>query len=155
MLSDAQLLALCRAGDGPAWSELVDRYQRLVFSVALRDGLDVKDAADVTHTTFVALLDSIAELRSDERLAAWLMTVARRTAWRVRKRCEREAGVFASPSAVDDCDWEQIAAVHEGLARLGSASRDLLMEGAIGGIGEHRARCLQQLHALMDGEGSR
>lgn len=170
---DAQLLALCRAGDGRAWHELVQRYERLVFSVAVRDGLDVEDAADVTQTTFIALLDSIAELRSDERLGAWLMTVARRTAWRMRRRREREIGMDELPTVVDDRDWEQVAALHEGLARLGPSCRELLtalyldptepsyeeiarrMDRAIGGIGPSRARCLQQLRTLMDGEEPR
>ena len=59
-LSDATLLARCRTGDGAAWHVLVERYERPVFSVARSGGLDVEDAADVTQTTFVALLDSIA-----------------------------------------------------------------------------------------------
>ncbi len=171
--TDGLLLARCRTGDGAAWHELVDRYQRLVFSVALRDGLDVEDAADVTQTTFVALLDSITQLRSDERLAAWLMTVARRTAWRMRRRREQEVGVAELPPVADERDWEQVAALHEGLARLAAPCRDLLaalyfdpsepsyeeiahrLGRAIGGIGPMRARCLQRLRALIDDGGSR
>jgi DNA-directed RNA polymerase specialized sigma24 family protein len=91
-LSDTALLARCRTGDGAAWHALVERYERPVFSVARGGGLDVEDAADVTQTTFVALLDAITQLRSDERLASWLLTVARRTAWRVRRRREQERG---------------------------------------------------------------
>jgi RNA polymerase sigma factor (sigma-70 family) len=173
-LSDAALLARCRTGDGAAWHELVERYERPVFSVARSGGLDVEDAADVTQTTFVALLDSITRLRSDERLASWLLTVARRTAWRVRRRREREVGAAPGPPAVaDDRDWEQIAALHEGLARLGTPCRDLLaalyfdpaepsyaeiaqrMGRAIGGIGPMRARCLERLRDLIEAEGWR
>jgi RNA polymerase sigma factor (sigma-70 family) len=173
-LSDAALLARCRTGDGAAWHELVERYERPVFSVARSGGLDVEDAADVTQTTFVALLDSITRLRSDERLASWLLTVARRTAWRVRRRREQEAGATPGPPAVaDDRDWEQIAALHEGLARLGPPCRDLLaalyfdpaepsyaeiaqrMGRAIGGIGPMRARCLERLRDLIEAEGWR
>ena len=171
--SDGVLLARCRTGDDAAWHELVERYQRLVFSVALRDGLDAEDAADVTQTTFVALLDSITQLRSDERLASWLVTVARRTAWRTRRRREREIGVAEPPPVADERDWEQVAALHEGLARLGGPCRDLLaalyfdptepsyqeiahrLGRAIGSIGPMRARCLQRLRALIEDGGSR
>jgi RNA polymerase sigma factor (sigma-70 family) len=166
--SDRLLLARCRMGDGVAWHDLVDRYQRLVFGVALRAGLDVEDAADVTQTTFVALLDSITQLRSDERLASWLMTVARRSAWRTRRRREQEIGVAELPPVADDRDWEQVAALHEGLGRLAAPCRDLLaalyfdptepsyeqialrLGRAIGGIGPMRARCLQRLRKLID-----
>jgi RNA polymerase sigma factor (sigma-70 family) len=151
---------------------LVERYERPVFSVACSGGLDVEDAADVTQTTFVALLDAITQLRSDERLASWLLTVARRTAWRVRKRREQEVGTVPAPPAVtDDRDWEQVAALHEGLARLGTPCRDLLaalyfdpdepsyaeiaqrLGRAVGGIGPMRARCLERLRALIEDEG--
>jgi RNA polymerase sigma factor (sigma-70 family) len=173
-LSDAALLARCRTGDGAAWHVLVERYERPVFSVARGGGLDVEDAADVTQTTFVALLDAITQLRSDERLAAWLLTVARRTAWRVRRRREQESGAATAPPAVaDDRDWEQVAALHEGLARLACPCRDLLaalyfdpaepsyaeiaqrMGRAVGGIGPMRARCLERLRALIEAEGPR
>jgi RNA polymerase sigma factor (sigma-70 family) len=164
-------LARCRTGDGAAWHALVERYERPVFSVARGGGLDLEDAADVTQTTFVALLDALTQLRSDERLASWLLTVARRTAWRVRRRREQESGAALGPPAVaDDRDWEQIAALHEGLARLGRPCRDLLVARyfdpaepsyaeiaqrlgrAIGGIGPLRARCLEQLRALIEAE---
>ena len=76
----APLLRRCREGDDGAWVELVARYERLVFSVCRREGLGVEDAADVTQTAFEALLTSMARLRDDERVAAWLVAVARRHA---------------------------------------------------------------------------
>jgi RNA polymerase sigma factor (sigma-70 family) len=173
-LCDTDLLARCRTGNRVAWHVLVERYESPVFSVARSGGLDVEDAADVTQTTFLALLDSIAQLRSDERLASWLLTVTRRTAWRVRKRREQEAGNTPAPPAVaDDRDWEQIAALHEGLGRLATPCRDLLaalyfdpdepsyaqiaqrMGRAIGGVGPMRARCLERLRELIEAEGPR
>jgi RNA polymerase sigma factor (sigma-70 family) len=148
----------------------VARYERLVFSVALRNGLSREDAAEVTQTTFIALLESIGELREEDRLSFWLMTVARRQAWRLRARQarlepwtdDRHAG-DAEPIR----DWERVAVLHDGLARLGSPCNDLLfalyfdpaapsyaqiarrLGRAIGGLGPLRARCLQKLRALV------
>src|ERR1700677_2093187 len=82
---DAELVAACRTGDQEAWGLLVERYERLVFSVALRNGVSREEAADITQMTFMALLESIGRLRDDERLASWLMSVARRLAWRQRR----------------------------------------------------------------------
>lgn len=134
--------------------ELVDRYQRLVFS----DGLDVEDAADVTQTTFVALLDSVTALRSDERLALWLVTVARRTAWQPRPRREREC-VAELPRATDARDWEQVAAVHERLGRLGAPCRDLIAalyfdagEPSYGEIAHRMGRAIGVIALMDDGE---
>jgi len=156
--SDAALLARCRAGDSAAWHEVVDRYQRLVFSVARGGGLDVEDAADVTHATFTALLDVITRWRSDDRLASWLVTTARRAVWETRTRHEAAPGGTAA--VADDHDWAQVAALHEGLARLATPCRELLttryLEPSTAEIGDsadpRRARCLEQLLALTEAQ---
>lgn len=171
--TDHQLLTRCLTGDEQAWDEIVGRYERLVFSVALKNGLSREDAADVTQLTFVALLESIPALRSDGSLASWLMTVARRHAWRVRRRTAREqpwsVEVVETSSSSDD-DYERLAAVHAGLGRLGERCRELLyalffdpdappyaviaqrLQCAIGTIGPQRARCLHRLRVLLDEE---
>ena len=76
VVASIELLAACRTGDQEAWELLVGRYERLVFSVALRNGVTREEAADVTQMTFIALLESVARLRDDQRLASWLMSVA-------------------------------------------------------------------------------
>jgi RNA polymerase sigma factor (sigma-70 family) len=166
--SDLELLSACRAGDQYAWDALVARYERLVFSVALRNGVTREEAADITQMTFIALLESLSRLRDEHRLASWLMSVSRRQAWRQRRRHERERPVEQVSSAEDPiAAWERIAVVHEGLQRLGGACRDLLLAlyfdpaapsyaevarrlgRSIGGIGPMRARCLQHLRSVL------
>ena len=167
--SDAELLAACRARDEDAWEMLVARYERLVFSVALRNGVTREEAADVTQMTFIALLESIGNLRHEQRVASWLMSVARRLAWRQRRRSQREAPWVERASSSHDpiAAWERVAVLHEGLQRLGPQCRDLLfalyfdpaspsyammaerLGRSVGGIGSMRARCLQRLRALL------
>lgn len=168
-VSDLDLLAACRLGDQDAWGTLIERYERLVFSVALRNGASREEAADITQMTFVALLESIERLRDEQRLASWLMSVARRLTWRQRRRREREGAAEELARWPDDPigAWERVAVVHDGLQRLGRACRDLLLAlyfdptspsyaevarrlgRSIGGIGPMRARCLQHLRSLL------
>ena len=170
--SDVELLRRCRTGDAYAWEQVVGRYQRLVYSVALRNGVAREDAADITQSTFVALLGAITDLRDDERLSSWLMTVARRQAWRVRRGRDREEPLDDYPGLDGDAIevWEDAAAVHEALAKLSAPCRELLLAlyfdpsdpsyaniadrlgRAVGAIGPMRARCLQHLRALMNEE---
>lgn len=167
--SDADLLRACRLGDERAWDALVGRYERLVFSVALRNGVTREEAADITQMTFVALLESIGAVREEQRLASWLMTVARRLSWRAVRRGEREHPLQWDPNGSRDAiaDWERVAVVHDGLLGLGQGCRDLLLAlyfspaipsyaevaerlgRSIGGIGPMRARCLKQLRGLL------
>ena len=129
LLSDSELVAACRGGDAEAWEQMVARYERLVFSVALRNGVTREEAADITQMTFIALLESIDKIREEQRVASWLMSVARRLAWRQRRRTEREHLGLDGGSASDDviASWERIAVIHEGLQRLGRACRDLIL----------------------------
>jgi RNA polymerase sigma factor (sigma-70 family) len=168
--STSQLLADCRDGDAEAWNRLVERYERLVFSVALHNGLSREDAADVTQTVFVVLLESLDRIRMDESLGFWLMTVSRRNAWRIRKRRQRESLSNAVVELPDDpvSAWDDVVVVHEALEQLAPPCRELIlalyfdpsapsyaeiaarMDRAPGGIGPLRARCLERLRALME-----
>ncbi|HPL29069.1 MAG TPA: sigma-70 family RNA polymerase sigma factor, partial [Anaerolineae bacterium] len=90
--TDSQLIAACLAGDGAAWSCLVERYQRLVYSIALRQGLTAEDADDVFQAVFVILLGKLDTCRDHERLGSWLTTITRREAWRVLRERARHEG---------------------------------------------------------------
>ncbi len=170
--TDAALIAGCRRGQSQSWDQLVRRYERLVFSVALRSGLNPSDASDVTQASFIALLDACGSLREDERVAAWLVTVARRKAWRIVRRQSREAPHAEVPTpSTDQLPWEDIATLHNALLQLANPCRELLLAlyfdperpsyaeiatrfgRSIGGIGPMRGRCLDRIRALLtDGE---
>jgi RNA polymerase sigma factor (sigma-70 family) len=177
--STTGLLRRCRERDDEAWAELVSAYERLVFCVACREGLGADDAADVTQIVFESLLTALPNLRDDERLPAWLVSVARRQAWRVRDRGHRERP--ASPLVEDDAvtplaarndDWcsevERSLCLRNALLELGEPCRSLLIAlyfdstcpsyaevalrlgRPLGSIGPSRARCLDHLRALME-----
>lgn len=167
--SDADLLHRCRDGDAAAWEAVITRYERLVFSVALRNGSSREDAADITQSTFVALLDGIDHIRQHERLGSWLVIVARRHARRTRRRGDREQPWDDPGTGSEDPiqDWERAAWVRSGFRQLAKPCRDLLgalyfdprspsyaeiaerLGRAIGGIGPTRARCLEQLRTVL------
>lgn len=168
--TDAQLLDRCRERDPAAWDLLVGRYERLVYSVAVRNGLSCHDAADVTQTTFLTLIDSLGNLRDAHRLASWLMTVARRQSWRVRNAGRRDVPLDHVPDRVEDPweDWDEVASMQDALAELGGPCRQLLqalyfdpdspsyatiaedLGRSVGGIGPMRGRCLEKLRAVLD-----
>lgn len=77
-LSDEPLIERCRAGESGAWATLVRRYQRLVYTVALRAGLPEAAAADVFQTTFTRLFEHLTRIEDASRVRAWLVTTAKR-----------------------------------------------------------------------------
>ncbi len=73
--SNASLLQRCRSGDQLAWSDLVSRYERLVFAIPIREGLDAETAADIAQYTFTELHRCLDTIREPERLGGWLVVV--------------------------------------------------------------------------------
>src|ERR1051326_1732269 len=79
-LSDAELVERCLKGEQLAWTQLIVRYQRLVYSVARTLCVDPDDIADVFQATCLDLFKGLHEVREVKALPAWLITVTRRRA---------------------------------------------------------------------------
>lgn len=174
--TDRDLIRACRSGDARAWERLLDKYERLVFSISLNYGLTTDDAADVTQITFTILLQNLNTLPDDIRLSPWLATVARRHTWRLLAQNRREAvnpdedlaGNKALGGIVDDRERQELAEwLYQGLSLLDERCRQLLlalyfdveepsyaqvadhMKMPIGSIGPTRARCLEQMRQSL------
>jgi RNA polymerase sigma factor (sigma-70 family) len=80
----ADLLEAARDGDQKSLSELVDELTPLLWQVARAQGLDRDTSCDIVQTAWLKLLGSLREIHSPRALTAWLITVTRREAWRVR-----------------------------------------------------------------------
>lgn len=82
-ITDKDLLLACRRGDQSAWEALVNRYQRLIYAIPRRAGLDDDQSADVFQEIFTTLFRKLHDIDDPERLHAWIVTTARRKTWRV------------------------------------------------------------------------
>lgn len=82
-LSDKQLLLACRNGDQAAWEALIKRYQRLMYAIPRRAGLDEDQSSDVFQDVFATLFEKLDDIEQPERIHSWLVTTARRKTWRV------------------------------------------------------------------------
>ena len=95
--SDMQLVSACRRGDQLAWERLIRRYQRLIYAIPLRAGLDADHAAEIFQDVFTTLFQKLNEIEEPEKLQAWLVTTARRKTLRaiakaqIRKRATANA----------------------------------------------------------------
>lgn len=85
----AELVARSRHGDASAWRSLTDRYTNLLWSVARSMRMSDADAADAVQTTWLRLVESLADIREPERLGSWLATTVRRECLDIRRRSAR------------------------------------------------------------------
>lgn len=101
-LVDEDLVHACRDGHQGAWSTLVRRYQRLVYTVPRRAGLPDELAADVFQTAFQRLFEHLDRIDDASRVRAWLVTTAKRETLRLLAERQR----MADPAAADGDDAE-------------------------------------------------
>jgi RNA polymerase sigma factor (sigma-70 family) len=172
----AELLAAAGAGDSTAWDALVERYARLVWSVARGFALSAADAADVSQTTWLRLVEHLGRLREPEHLGGWLAATARHECLRILRKKGREVvGVDAdidvesgepTPEAVV-LDNERDRLLWQSLGEISQRCQVLLRALAstpppsyhdvsaalgmpVGSIGPTRARCLDHLKKRLD-----
>lgn len=174
--STQALLAAAAGGDQNAWDRLVDRFSRLVWSVARGFRLSDADAADVCQTTWLRLVEHLQSINDPERLAGWLATTARRESISVLRKRDREVPVFDGPDEEDE-DTEQdperqmvaqdeYRELWDAFEALSERCRSLLrvlavsplenyaqiaaaLRMPVGSIGPTRARCLDRLRARL------
>lgn len=104
---DASLVARCLRGEAAAWTVLVQRYQRLVFAIVRRTGLDEHTAADVFQTVFSRLVQHLPRIGDPSRLQAWIVTTAKREAILQAQRGQRVVSMTRSADGDDDAnEWD-------------------------------------------------
>lgn len=116
---DALLLKRCRKGDQTAWDELVDRYQRLIYTIPRRAGLTDEQAADVFQDVFLTLFQKIDEIEQPERIRSWIVTTAKFKTWGII----RGSKGFHSPETEEEMESEMAS-----LADRSPLADDLLIE---------------------------
>ena len=74
--TDHELLRRYKLGERNAFDQIVDRYERRVWSIAIRMCADPDDARDVMQDVFVSALRSLRNFREESQLSTWLHRVA-------------------------------------------------------------------------------
>jgi RNA polymerase sigma factor (sigma-70 family) len=172
----AALVEAAAAGSRDAWNELVARFAPTVWAVARGHRLNAADAADVSQTTWMRLVENLTRVEQPERVGAWLATTARRESLRVLRLSGRQVPssddmeVVADPQSFDSLEHNVVVRDRQDviaelvrklpvrsqvLLRLLSADSPLRykeisesLDMPIGSIGPTRARALEQLRRL-------
>ena len=101
-LSDEALVLACRRGDEGAWETLVERFQRLIYTIARRAGLDEEAATDVFQNVFASLIERLDRIEQPGRIQAWLVTTAKRETWRAIAERNQSRMAAADEEGEDD-----------------------------------------------------
>ncbi|USN98014.1 MAG: sigma-70 family RNA polymerase sigma factor [Phycisphaeraceae bacterium] len=169
-LDDAELLAACLEGSDDAWSELVERYARLVYSIPARHGLPGDLCDEVFQSVWTIAVRHLGSLRDARSLPAWLIRATQRETWRITRAARRTSGLEA-PEELTWTDPDEASLIEdrqrmrEALAQIGDRCRELLLilfredrpdydrvaerlGIPRGSIGPTRGRCLDKLRSI-------
>lgn len=73
---EEQILTRCRKGDKKAFRWVVQTYQHLAFSLALKMMADEEEAKDVVQETFIRVWLNLSEYDPRRPFTTWLYTIA-------------------------------------------------------------------------------
>ena len=173
-VTDAQLVERCRAGDDEAWNELVDRFSRYVYSIAVRAfRLPEHDAEDVFQDVFTRTFERLDSLRDDSAIRPWLAQLTRNACVDRLRSSAREQPVDEPFTDGLDSQIERLdeaLEVHEGLRALSDDCREILdrffaqdesyraigeaLDLPPGTVASRISRCLRKLREQLEGRKS-
>lgn len=86
---DEQLVRLCLEGQKAAYGVLVERYQKVLYTVALRIVKDPDDAADVSQSTFVKAYEKLDQYDPKYKFYSWIYRMTINAALNFTRRKKR------------------------------------------------------------------
>jgi RNA polymerase sigma factor (sigma-70 family) len=175
----AGLMRAAREGDQDALGLIITELSPLLWQIARASGLSSRDAEDVLQTVWLRLVAHLDDIQDSTALTGWLVTTARREAWRVsaagRRQLPADQELFAELPDEEPGSEEQVImdeqrrALWVAIGQLSKRCQDLLRIVAfaprpdytavaaalgmpVGSIGPTRGRCLAKLRVLLDGD---
>ena len=175
--SDTRLVRECLKGDDDAWSALIEKYKRLIYSVPVKYGFNADNANDIFQAVCLELLSELPKLRKPKALPKWLIQVASHKCFHRRlqqQRTEVSDEVEKQPEETVPSQMEEILreaeeeqTLRDALSALAPRCRQLVemlffeeparpykdvaasLGIATGSIGFIRQRCLERLRKQL------
>lgn len=121
VLDDQALIDAALAGDGAAFGELVCRYERAVFNLALRTMRDRGDAEDAAQEAFFKAYRALATFRRGAKFSTWIFTICYRLCCDRLAKQRRISGDELPDRADPVAGPAELAEQHDEAARLRAA----------------------------------
>jgi RNA polymerase sigma factor (sigma-70 family) len=172
-MSDAELVSRCRAGEQAAWNELVERFSRYVYAIAVQAfRLPPADAEDVFQEVFARVYERLDRLRNDEAIRPWIAQLTRRLCIDRLRAGRRET--VTDPDLLEPADMDETLSqldealsVRDGLEAVGEPCREILdrffcrdesyrvigdaLGLPAGTVASRISRCLGKLRSALEG----
>lgn len=88
------ILVKAKNGDVEAFEEIVNRYERPIYTFIYKFLQHPQDAADLTQVTFIKVYKHIHRYDTDKKFSTWIFTIARRTTYDELRKRRREKNIY-------------------------------------------------------------
>jgi len=139
---DSRLVQECLAGNEAAWTALIYKYKKLIFSIPRKYGLSQEEADDIFQSVCLNLLHEMPQLKDPQALPAWLIRVSCR-------KCNliaRERRRYAEAGRAGGETFSGEAPQEVPLEILNQAERKQKMREAFADLSP---RCRKMIHLLF------
>ena len=151
-VSEKKIIEKVLGGDANAFEELVLRYEKTVYNLALRMVGDRDDAFDMTQEAFIKAYGSLSSFRGDSKFSVWIYRIATNVCLDFLRSKSRKQQVSLTVSDDDDEDAQldipdpsstpeqqlikkiSMQSVEEGLKTLPDKQRQILVMRELGGM---------------------
>lgn len=151
-VSEKKIIEKVLGGDANAFEELVLKYEKTVYNLALRMVGDRDDAFDMTQEAFIKAYGSLSSFRGDSKFSVWIYRIATNVCLDFLRSKSRKQQVSLTVSDDDDEDAQldipdpssapeqqlmqkmSMQSVEEGLKTLPDKQRQILVMRELGGM---------------------
>ncbi len=151
-VSEKKIIEKVLGGDANAFEELVLKYEKTVYNLALRMVGDRDDASDMTQEAFIKAYGSLSSFRGDSKFSVWIYRITTNVCLDFLRSKSRKQQVSLTVSDDDDEDAQldipdpssdpeqqlmqkmSMQSVEEGLKTLPDKQRQILVMRELGGM---------------------
>jgi RNA polymerase sigma-70 factor, ECF subfamily len=143
--SDHELVNYCLCGFDDAFAVIVDRYQRLIFSIAVRIVKDEAEAEDVVQVVFLDIFRDAGKFDASRgTLKVWLLQYAYSRS--MNRRHHLECRQFYSKTDLDDVESTDLSTWSVGRNGLSTGETARLIEEALAQLSDKQRQAIELIY---------
>lgn len=137
-IDDQKLIEAIQNGDTKAYTQLVNRYKDLVYTLAIRMLKHREEAEEVAQDTFIKVFKSLDKFKGDSKFSTWIYKVTYNTCLdRIKKNKKHYNDV-----AIDEFIFNKLDSIDNALDTMITEEKRVLIKNCINKLPEDSSALL-------------
>lgn len=101
MSDEMNLVKRARSGDVAAFEQLIEDYQKRIFSIAFRMIQNQEDAADLTQEVIIKIFKNLDKFKGDAKFSTWVYRITTNTCLDELKKARRQNPTYSLDKEIE------------------------------------------------------